>query len=346
MNDRYSLKFKCNCIVCNNEFLSRVTTAKFCSSKCKTRNHRKKKIEQDTKIYEFHCPECTKGFGDYVSLRKHRSKTHKVSSEQTYIEFKLNGEIPLCKCGCGEKVKFLGDESGFRDYKVGHVSRVEGKNNWGNNPNFDEIKKKSAETQKKMYESGELKVWNDGLTKETDERVKLLGENLKGREITWSDKISESQKLAWMNEDRREQARITSTEYWSDPKKREEQRFKRIKWLKENQFKGQSNLEKYFGELLTLMEIVFEGQYELDGYLFDYYIPEYNILIEVDGDWYHCNPNVHPEAKSVIQEQVVKNDIKKNKVCEEHNIKLLRFWENDINNNKIQVMERLLKELK
>lgn len=40
------------------------------------------------------CVECLKDFDNYISLRKHRSMKHKISSEQTYIDYKLNGTLP------------------------------------------------------------------------------------------------------------------------------------------------------------------------------------------------------------------------------------------------------------
>jgi hypothetical protein len=43
--------------------------------------------------------------------------------------------------------------------------------------------------------------------------------------------------------------------------------------------------------------------------------------------------------------QTVSNDIRKNKIAENKNIKLLRFWELDINNNLDSVIEILKKEL-
>ena len=67
-----------------------------------------------------------------------------------------------CKCGCGEIVK--------NEWVRGHVSRV--RNNWGHNQKAIE---NSANTRRKQYKNGERKVWNDGLTKETDNRLADAG---------------------------------------------------------------------------------------------------------------------------------------------------------------------------
>ena len=70
-----------------------------------------------------------------------------------------------CKCGCGDTVK--------NEWSKGHYSRVH--NNWGHNPKAIE---NSAKTRREQFKNGERTIWNDGLTAETDERVKENCKNL------------------------------------------------------------------------------------------------------------------------------------------------------------------------
>ena len=108
--------------------------------------------------------ECSRVFESYDSLRRHNSRTHNIKSQDFYVQFYLNGEYPTCKCGCGEKANWIGH--GFREYRQGHISRI--KNNWGHNKTAIA---NSANTRREQYKNGERKVWNDGLTKEVDDRV-------------------------------------------------------------------------------------------------------------------------------------------------------------------------------
>lgn len=55
---------------------------------------------------EYKCTRCTSSFNTYESLRKHVARMHKISSENFYVEYKLNGIKPLCKCGCGEETNW------------------------------------------------------------------------------------------------------------------------------------------------------------------------------------------------------------------------------------------------
>jgi hypothetical protein len=127
------------------------------------------------------CKICNKEFDKLESLFRHLMKKHSVSSQNAYNEYLLNNNIPTCKCGCGEVPIFRGFIKGYGEWIRGHVSRV--KNNWGHN---EAAINKSSETRRNQYKSGKRKVWNDGLTKDIDERVKLNGI---GRKLAFNDVI-------------------------------------------------------------------------------------------------------------------------------------------------------------
>jgi hypothetical protein len=118
------------------------------------------------------CKRCNTEFETSDKLRRHVGRKHNVSSQEFYNEHILNGKIPKCKCGCGEVPVFRGFVKGYGEWLRGHISRV--KNNWGHNEFAIE---KSAETRREQYKNGQRKVWNLGLTKETDLRVAEYGKH-------------------------------------------------------------------------------------------------------------------------------------------------------------------------
>jgi hypothetical protein len=121
---------------------------------------------------EYKCKKCNKEFENYDGLRRHMGRIHKINAGNFYCEFYLNGDWPVCKCGCGGKVKWY--HGNFREYsKGGHISRIE--NHWGHNQKAID---KSSETRRRQFATGERQVWCKGLTTDTDERVKKLGENV------------------------------------------------------------------------------------------------------------------------------------------------------------------------
>lgn len=116
------------------------------------------------------CPLCDYEHDNLVSLSLHYRKRHKGTARQLCTDLSYGGIEPTCACGCGEVVRFLNVKDGFSTYKRGHVARVH--NNWGHNPTALE---RSHATTKQRYAAGEIDVWNKGLSKETDERVAILG---------------------------------------------------------------------------------------------------------------------------------------------------------------------------
>jgi very-short-patch-repair endonuclease len=79
---------------------------------------------------------------------------------------------------------------------------------------------------------------------------------------------------------------------------------------------------------------------------YDFYLPKYNTIIEVDGDFYHCNPIKYPNGSICkTQEKNLIRDKEKNDWAQDNGFKLLRFWENDIKNNPQQIIEILKQEL-
>lgn len=123
----------------------------------------------ENKIYI--CPICESKYFEISSFGRHCSKKHNLKEKELYLKM-YNLIEPTCACGCGKIVTFLSIGRGFRTYVKGHLSKVPGRNSWGNNPKALE---NSINTRREMFESGELVVWNVGLSKETDERVAAYG---------------------------------------------------------------------------------------------------------------------------------------------------------------------------
>jgi very-short-patch-repair endonuclease len=292
------------------------------------------------------CKECNREFESLDSLRRHNNQKHNINAEQTYVDYVLNGVKPTCKCGCLEEVKFLSIEKGFVDYIRGHAARVN--NNWGHN---ESALKKSHETQKKMHANGEIKIWNKGLTIE-DKRVrdnidKIMSNPERGKNI--SKKLKNVPK----SEEHKQNIKIGANIRWSDESEREKQSHRRMEYIIKNGFQVKSKLEETFKDILiTNFSMVEEKDFYPQYYvreiksLYDFKISGKKILIEVDGDFWHCNPNSNfAEPKYAPQISNLKQDEIKNKWCSDNGYKLLRFWETDINNNLNNVIETLKKEL-
>lgn len=284
----------------------------------------------------FLCIECGQKFNSFEEVKKHRVYKHKIKAKESYVSYLLNNIHPLCKCGCGSPTQYVSTKEGFREYKTGHNSMVVGINNFHIHP---ESKLKSAKTQSENWKKGMYRRWWDENTEETRSKIESIKNKLRNDKVR-GDKISKSLSGRPKTEESKIKLSITQKKrYKNNPELISILSKARIKYLKKKSVKHHSQLEKKFMGILKDLKIDFIFQYELDKKLFDFYIPNKNILIEVDGDFFHCNPKNHPESKYQCQKLSLKNDNKKNIICQSHNIPLLRYWEYDIINHTNLVIE-------
>lgn len=120
-------------------------------------------------LNSFKCPACDKHF-ELASLSKHCSRIHNIDPETLYLVLFCDGIKPTCECGCKGETKFYGAIRGYSKFVPGHQARVN--NNWGHNKKALD---KSHKTCRQLRASGELEVWNKGLSKETNESVAAYG---------------------------------------------------------------------------------------------------------------------------------------------------------------------------
>lgn len=112
---------------------------------------------------------------------------------------------------------------------------------------------------------------------------------------------------------------------------------------------GTSNLETRFAKnFLDKLGCKYETQFKAEsiGRYYDFYINEANMLIEIDGSFYHSDPRLYENKElSPMQKRNKRVDKAKDKWAIEHKIPLLRIWEKDINENPKMVMETLKREI-
>ena len=109
---------------------------------------------------------------------------------------------------------------------------------------------------------------------------------------------------------------------------------------------GTSKLEDRFAKrFLDKLGINYIRQYKMGGTgrYCDFAVPEHNILIEVDGDYFHAY-GLLEEDMDAIQKKNHKVDLKKDRWALENNFIMVRIWEHDIIKHPSKVMKRL-KEL-
>jgi very-short-patch-repair endonuclease len=105
--------------------------------------------------------------------------------------------------------------------------------------------------------------------------------------------------------------------------------------------------EKEFKKLLKELKVTFEIQKVVGNKIFDFYIPHLNLLVEIDGDYYHGNPEKFDvEDLNKMQAKNIRNDKFKDGLALGLGYSIERVWENDLKVNYKIVKSRFKKLLK
>jgi very-short-patch-repair endonuclease len=104
--------------------------------------------------------------------------------------------------------------------------------------------------------------------------------------------------------------------------------------------------EREMNQILKELKVEFEPQKVVGFKIYDFYVPQANLLIEVDGDYFHANPEVYTEGDlNSMQKRNVKNDVFKDTLASGRGYNLIRVWESDLANKYEEVKSNIKKEL-
>lgn len=278
---------------------------------------------------KLNCLLCDFETDSQLKLSKHTSFSHQLKFPDYLIKHKYGGNHPLCQCGCNNITNYNRKKGDFFDFISGHHSKREG--HWGD---WNDIKRveKIKKTRKEKFASGEyqhiLEATKKAREENKEEWKKSISKGAKGISKPKPEGFGVGRKHS---DETKNKMSISATE-------------REIK----NRGYVVSNLEKVFKEkFLNPLRIKYTHELRIPSInkVYDFYIPEYNVLIEVDGDFWHCHPTRFPIAEYETQKTNLKNDYLKNQWAKDNGYKLLRFWEYDIINNPQQIIETLKKEL-
>lgn len=108
-----------------------------------------------------------------------------------------------------------------------------------------------------------------------------------------------------------------------------------IEHLTKRQLKQDTGIELKMKAILESRNILFQHPYKFnDKFLCDFSLPEYKIIIECDGDYWHN------------REDIKKRDYAKNQYITTCNWTILRFWEHEINGNLDHCLNKIIFEMK
>lgn len=119
--------------------------------------------------------------------------------------------------------------------------------------------------------------------------------------------------------------------FWTE-EKRKEQAKRAIKLLKNMRKITETKPQLMVNNFLEELGIKYINEYNCKYYSIDNYLSDYNLMIEVQGDYFHCNPVT--KIKNHKNKKVIKKDKSKNTYIKKYyGINILYLWEKDIMEN-------------
>jgi len=109
-----------------------------------------------------------------------------------------------------------------------------------------------------------------------------------------------------------------------------------------NKSKKDTKIEIKIENLLIELEVKYEKQYRISKWVFDFYLNDFNMIIECQGDYWHGNPLLFEETKlNNIQLKNINRDKRKKIFIGENRINSLFLWENEIHSS-IDLIKKIL----
>jgi very-short-patch-repair endonuclease len=102
--------------------------------------------------------------------------------------------------------------------------------------------------------------------------------------------------------------------------------------------------EKLFKKILKQLGVEYQTQEIVGGKIYDFYIPSKNILVEVDGDYWHGKDTSFEDMKG-FQRKAVKNDMMKDVIARGSGYQIERVWEQELEKEYEITKERFKKIL-
>lgn len=113
-----------------------------------------------------------------------------------------------------------------------------------------------------------------------------------------------------------------------------------------------SGIEKRIEDMLSLLNIFHSRQKWIKNKSYDFLLTGTNILIEVQGDYWHANPKTYIEndlipGMDVLAKDIWQKDIEKKTIAERYGYVVIEIWEDDIRSrNDYDLSSFLLDKIK
>jgi len=263
-------------------------------------------------------------------------KTYCNLTIKEYIEKYLLEKWPLCPIS-NEEVGYRTTGIGlvFSKFKKGKMSKE-----------HCEAFKKGCEklSQERKGDKNPMfgkKAWNSGLTKECSEKVALVAKKRIGL------KMSKESKDKMKKARERSSLKARHTTKHTEESKEKMRKATSQRWENGDFSFRKTNIEKKVELWLLENNYNFQHQVSINGFVADFACLATKVVIECQGDFFHCNPKVdkYKTAKYEVQKRNIYRDSIKKQVYIKNGWQLIELWESDINSGEFKkILECELKK--
>jgi G:T-mismatch repair DNA endonuclease (very short patch repair protein) len=240
-----------------------------------------------------------------------------------------------CKvCGC------TGSRNPF--YGKAHTDQTKNTISQHNKGNKYWVGKKHKESAKlkisKFWKGKQVGEKNPFYGKKHDDKtIKIMVEKTK----KWRQNLTDEEKQKISKNSSESQKKLQQ----KDPEtyRKNKQKAGLVSHLNHKKYK-MNNLEKDVQKVLNEFGIQMKYSVIFCYKQFDFGIKDKKILLEVQGDYWHGNPEIYSEHNE-IQKRNTENDKSKAQIAEKHGYKLFYIWESDFRNKDYSVFMEIKKLL-
>lgn len=116
---------------------------------------------------------------------------------------------------------------------------------------------------------------------------------------------------------------------------REESKKRAVRILENRQLDTNTKPQQIINSVLNEMNISYVNEKGFKYYAVDNYLDDFNLIIEVMGDFWHCNPIKYSSSNKydIHKKRIPRDKAKHTYFKNNYNIEILYLWEHDIYNN-------------
>lgn len=138
--------------------------------------------------------------------------------------------------------------------------------------------------------------------------------------------------------------KLSNFERWVDQFGLDEAVRRQLDWQAKNVLPAKSRHTKpelMLADMLRLMNVKFIDQFPLPRMYCDFFLPDYNMIVEVDGDYWHANPSLFAPTdligkKKTMAQEIWARDAERTNKIQSLGYKVMRIWSSDLKKTTAQ----------